>query len=126
MASATFAHEGQHRLNDGDRAEHIDLELLADLRQRYFLDGALQTVAGVVDHHANRPELVLDLRDAALHRALVGDIHQHAISMTGLELLERGFRLGVSHGTGNLVALFQKGFRQCAAETAANACNEPN
>ncbi len=59
------------------RSERRRLELLDD------------EDAGVQDEHLDGPELALDLREAAVDRSLVGDVHRHrraAVEGHGLQV----------------------------------------
>jgi hypothetical protein len=48
-AALLFAHGGQDGLRDGQRAEDVDVELGAPLRERDLFDGPVLRIAGVVD-----------------------------------------------------------------------------
>jgi hypothetical protein len=72
------AHAGQHRLEHGQGAEHIDLELGADFLQRGLFNGAHKVVAGVVDHYLDRSEPAFDRGDHVAHALGVSDVRDES------------------------------------------------
>jgi hypothetical protein len=68
------AHRGQHQLDHRDEAEDVGLELTADLGHRGFFERTLQTVAGVVDHDADRALGAHDRFHGSAHRRFIAHV----------------------------------------------------
>lgn len=88
MSVATFAHAGQNRLHDRDRAEHIDRELVTQFSHRRLFERAFQPVASVRDEHVDRAEVALDLGHRRNHGSVVGDVEEPGVGTAGCEPLK--------------------------------------
>jgi len=124
MAAPARAHIGQHGLDHGDRAEHVDVELAPHVLQRGLFQDAFVAVARIVDQDVDRSHAVLEARDDAVDGAIVRhveDARDGPPLRQGLEILHC---LRVAHGADHLMALCQCFLRQRTPETAADACDE--
>ena len=99
--------------------------LNSELFERRFFERTLETIAGIVDEHFDAAELFFGFLDTAFHCGLVGDIEQDAEGAPRRELFELGLVGILANGAGNLATFFENQFRQRAAETAADAGDEP-
>ena len=76
MAAALIAQVGQRRLGYPEGAEHVGVELGADVLFAEFLDHAVQGEAGVVDDDVQASEALVGLLDGRGHGGLVRDIQR--------------------------------------------------
>ena len=74
LPGATLAHRGQHRLDHGHRAEHVDLELPSQIVDRGFLQNAFVAITGIVDENVDGADALLDLRHRGSDPRGVGDV----------------------------------------------------
>ena len=82
-------HPRQHQLAHPDEAEHVRLELAADLLHRDVLDRPGLAVAGVVHERANRALVLLDAGDGGPHRLLVCHVKRQQPAALLLEVGDR-------------------------------------
>ena len=76
-----------------DQAEHVGLELPANLVERHRLDGARLAVAGVVDQHADGALGLGHRVDGGAHRGLVGHVEgERLAALLGESAIVSGLR----------------------------------
>ncbi len=122
--AATRAHAGQRRLDHRKGAEHIHLELGADLFEADLLDGAHKAIAGVVDQDVDPAHPRFGRLDAPSDRDRVGQVHEYARRMRR-EGFEGGLVGFASDGPDDHSAVGEHGLRQGSAQAAAGAGDEP-
>jgi hypothetical protein len=106
------------------RAEHVDLEHLANLGLFALFDGGEVADAGVVHQHVDPAEPLLGGRDGRCDLVRLGHVElQHHRVLGGGIALECRHVTRRHHGS---VAVLDGLFGQFAAEAARTACDEPD
>jgi len=121
VAAPAAAHAGQHRLDHGHGAKHIDLELADQLGQRRFLEDALVTIAGVVDQHVDRSHVLLDPPHGRRDVLEVSHVEDHGSGALAVHGLECRPVVLAPHRADHGVAGAQRRFGEGAAQARAGA-----
>ncbi|MDQ1133964.1 hypothetical protein QE386_002559 [Pseudoxanthomonas winnipegensis] len=118
------AHVRKDRLDHRHGAEHVDLELPAQLLQRRLFQHAFVAIAGIVDQHIDRAELGLDALDDRRDRHGVGDVQHAGDGAARRQGFERVGRLRAAHRADHAMAGGQRRLGERAAEAAADTGDE--
>ena len=117
---ALFAAEMRRdRLDAGDEAEDVDVELAADLLRRTRLDRAEGAVAGIVEPHVDPPEGLDRLGDRGLRTRRV--LHVERDKLEPRRLFQVFFRRRVAHRRDDVPTLVDEEPRCRLADAAAGA-----
>jgi len=123
VPGAALSHRRQHRLDHGDRAEYVDLELPPQVVDRGFLQKAFVAIAGIVHQHVDGADIFLDRRDRGRDLRGVGDVKDHRVGAL-TEFLEIRFVAFLAHGAHDDMTVAQRRLGQCPAESGGNAGDE--
>ncbi len=118
------AHRRQHSLGDGNRAEDIDVELLAEDFQRDFLEDPLDAIARVVHQHIDRTGQGFGLGNDGRDARGLGDVQQQSMGSAGGECFELGNLLGLAQGADHRVSGLQRGVGEGPPETRRDTAHE--
>ena len=99
--------ERERGLRDPDGAEEVGLQLVAQLVLRELLHHAVLSVARVVHHHVESPEVSVRACDRRENRRPVGDVERDREHPLAVGFGEVGEARGVARGPGNTVAAVQ-------------------
>ena len=103
-AGSLGAHVGEDKLSEPPKTENVDLELAAGLVQGDVLNGAVGSVAGVVDQDVDTPGFGDDFLDTAGHGFVVGHVHCQGMDSYRGELFQSvGAACGGVDGVAELV-----------------------
>ncbi len=126
MPAALGAQVRQHVAQYMQRREHVDVEIAAQFGIAQRLDGALLTVAGVVDHAVDAAEGGDGLVDGGLDAGLIDQIHlqrKQPLAAVPKRLIQAGQRAGCG---GHRIPAEQGLPRKRQADAARGAGDEPD
>src|ERR1700730_1237126 len=118
-------HRRHIHFDEIDRAKIIRLELGPDLREVRFLNAAGKSVAGIVDQNINRPHLAHDLVNDSIGRGELCHIKNSRDRPRRVKGADLRCSLRGSHRAGYAIARGNHRLGQCAAQSAADAGDEP-
>ena len=117
-----LAHARQHRLNHGNRAEHVDLEQGLDLVQRRLLDRTGEPIARIVHEHVDLAKTLLDLVDRFTDVVKMCDVQKNRHGKLRISLRE-DLRIAFGpHCADNPISALQDRFSQVFSQTFSHAC----
>ncbi len=126
VSAALRPQDRQRGLRHPQRAEHIGLQLRANLVLGQFLDHAELAVTGVVHDDVEPPEVLRGLLHGGEITGSVGHVQpdrQECVGVFGDDLVQGG---QIAGGTGDAVASIECREGPFAAEAARYAGDEPN
>jgi hypothetical protein len=126
VAAALIAQVGQRRLGHPERAEHVGVELGADVLFAELLNHSVQADAGVVDDDVQAPEPLVGPLYGRGHGGLVRDIQRQRQDLVAVRGDQIGQGIGVAGGRCDLVAARQCRIGEPAAEATGGTCDEPD
>jgi hypothetical protein len=118
VAGALLAQDGQRGAADVDHAPEVRLDLRAEVLVGEVLDRVDVRVARVVDEHVEAPESVDGGLDRGIGLRAVGHVEGDGARPVGKPVDEIGELVGVARRRNELVACFQDGLGEGAAEAA--------
>jgi hypothetical protein len=126
MPHSALSHPWQHRLQHGDNAMHVGIELRADVGILAFLDGSDIAIAGVVDEYVDVTEPVISGLHCGTYLLGPGDIQGGGDSAVAVTRNKIAQRIGLARRNHGTIAPFKNLFGQCSPQAGRAACYQPH
>jgi hypothetical protein len=125
VAATLSAQQRKSRLDDGQRSEHVGVEVRLGLGRHDFFDSAHVAVTCIAKDHVETTKMVVRLFDRLEDRIAIGNVERQGKDgvAIGSDKVVEGLR--VASGRGDSVAALERGFRPDAAEPAGSSGDEP-